>query len=120
MRQRYGFRNGALLFGSGFLGIILLGITPNLGLAEVTPHLLQQYPQATGMAGYVLNSETNMNRTYSRRLEQQLLHGNQYRLPNEPLIRIEGQPVSHPPLEQPPMLLNPPKPPSTSPRIIQP
>ena len=59
------------------LTIILAGICLLLirvsAFAASPEAVLRNYPQAANMAGYVLNSELNMNQTYSRKLNQRLL-----------------------------------------------
>lgn len=52
--------------------------------------------QAQGMAGYVLNSETNMNTTYTRKLNRELLNPPSTNLDDGPLIQYVGPPPAPP------------------------
>jgi hypothetical protein len=76
-------RTFCLHFACGLLGLAMLYLmtAPAFSQSEA---LLQRYPQALNMAGYVLNTETNMNRIYSRQLGYDLLPL------EEDLIQIEG------------------------------
>lgn len=103
-------RYGLLVISSAIGSLLLTGLIPCPGLAEPDAQLLQQFPQAQGMAGYVLNAETNINRTYSRQLEQQLLPSppSSNVDQDEPLIQFQGPPPRR--WDQPHFLLNAPKP----------
>lgn len=93
----------ALLMVSGLLGSAFADSRGS------TSQLLQRYPQAMNMAGYVLNAETNMNRRYSQQMEYGLSPVRDSSS-QEDLIEIEGPLV--PPLpqtKQSPFLLHTPR-----------
>lgn len=58
--------------------------------------------QVQGMAGYVLNSETNMNTVYTRKLNRELMNPPQASLDDGPLIQYVGHPPQ-PPVNDPPL-----------------
>ena len=57
--------------------------------------------QVQGMAGYVLNSETNMNTVYTRKLNRELMNPPNPSLDDGPLIQYVGPPPQ-PPVNEPP------------------
>lgn len=52
--------------------------------------------QVQGMAGYVLNSETNMNTVYTRKLNRELMNPPNSSLDDGPLIQYVGPPPQPP------------------------
>jgi hypothetical protein len=107
--QRHAVRSGAgilvsvMLVAAGLGGPAqVLGDASNLLAA--TP--VQSTAQVQGMAGYVLNAETNMNTVYTRKLNRELMNPpNNGRIDDSPVIQYQGpppQPLPNGPLFQKP------------------
>lgn len=91
----------------------LLGTLPVIAASPEAESVLHNYPQASNMAGYVLNSELNMDNTYSRKLDQNLLPSSK-QWDQSPVIILEPSEVQE--LQQPRFLMNMPPHWSSSPK----
>jgi hypothetical protein len=93
----------AILVAAGLVGPARDLVDESSQLAA-TP--VQTTAQIQGMAGYVLNAETNMNTVYTRRLNRELMNTpNNGRIDDGPVIQYQGpppQPLPNGPLYQTP------------------